>query len=481
MKLDPGNKELQTLLQKSKDKFLEVEGKGEWREDSVPLESSGPGPDSASDSIFITVPVKKESERDFLSFSSNFSCLEIMNEGKYFERNISVSSNKHESRVGKDGEKEREKVKEIGTEIATNSEQESEFTRVVISFDDDDEDEDDDEGKVEKDLKTSVEGEIVLLTQIHDNNDFTRIEITEGGSDSDEDEDKKDNEVERKSELKVGDMSVGYDNLKGKNVEEKVISKEEMETSSFTRIVIEDEDEDEDNGNERDQQILVEKDEIVTMVEKNETHARTNLDSKVEKTVVQEVISTNAATSLIKQDNNKLKSDVDTKNITEKTATTDVDRKRKSEELKLAGNEEMKNMNYLSALSLYTQSLELDQSNLLTRNNRSQAYLKLNQFKESVNDATYILENDPTYPKSGTLDNGISSVPSSAQSDPVSSTVKKAIFRRATVSEQMQYFVLSLDFFCSCIVLSYRAIFSNIVFFLAACNASDNTVNFSGK
>ena len=50
----------------------------------------------------------------------------------------------------------------------------------------------------------------------------------------------------------------------------------------------------------------------------------------------------------------------------------------------------MKVFNYQSALSLYTQSLDIDQSNLLTRNNRCQAYLKLNQFKVASFVSTYV-------------------------------------------------------------------------------------------
>ena len=376
---------MQTLLQKSKDKFLEVEGKGEWSEDRVPLESVGSEPDSMSDSFFISIPIQIKNEKDFLSLSS-FLPLDTMSEGKYTERIKNIDTHMNSS------------------SFLAISGKESDFTRVVIEFDDEDDDEEVEEeenkGKQEKDERIFVERKTELHNNVDDNNDFTRIQITEGSNDSDDD-DNGDNE-----------------------------EKENIESSSFTRIVIEDEDEEDEDDNED----TINKEAQHAVVEKKEDIA----------SVVQEVTNKDELTNLIGQDLKKSKSNTDMRIINEKLTISDADRKRKSEELKLAGNEEMKKMNYQSALSLYTQSLELDQSNLLTRNNRSQAYLKLNQFLESVNDATYILENDPTYPSSRTGDKSTSSGPSS---DPVSSTVKKAILRRATVSQIVRCYVPSIDFF----------------------------------
>jgi tetratricopeptide (TPR) repeat protein len=100
----------------------------------------------------------------------------------------------------------------------------------------------------------------------------------------------------------------------------------------------------------------------------------------------------------------------------------------KSDELKDQGNEAMKLLDYALAVSKYTSSLEADPANLLTRNNRAQAYLKLKQFGKAEADASYVLEKDTSCSYSGGSSGFLS------KGTPVviaSPTAKKALFRRA--------------------------------------------------
>ena len=176
-------------------------------------------------------------------------------------------------------------------------------------------------------------------------------------------------------------------------------------TASFTRISIQDDDENDEDGNDKNtaDEVVPAKTEEVSSDHSEDVHTTT---AAVENT--QPTSTSNSATPQPKES------------------------RENSESLKLAGNEAMKSLDYQTALSLYTSSLELDQSNLLTRNNRSQAYLKLNNYQGAIEDATYVIENDPSYP-GHTGSDRISSAGSDRIPPAVSAAVKKALYRRATV------------------------------------------------
>ena len=70
-----------------------------------------------------------------------------------------------------------------------------------------------------------------------------------------------------------------------------------------------------------------------------------------------------------------------------------------AESLKNQGNLEMKAGNHAGAVDAYTRALELDGSNLATRNNRALALLKLGQHEDAERDASAVLAIEPNNPK----------------------------------------------------------------------------------
>ncbi len=58
-----------------------------------------------------------------------------------------------------------------------------------------------------------------------------------------------------------------------------------------------------------------------------------------------------------------------------------------SDELKIKGNAALQKENYDEAIKYYTEAINLDPSNHILYSNRSAAYAKTNQFKESLADA----------------------------------------------------------------------------------------------
>ena len=444
IELDPSNKELQVLLQKSKDKYLEVEGKGEWKEENLLLESEKKVPEST----YVSTPAIIEKESDFLSLLSSFSRFEVLSEGRYSKR-ITVTdllqpagSKKAEEKNERKSEDEKSRD---GTTMNINSKgSENEFTRVAITFDDDSDSDEEVENDKEQSGRSKNRGDTDVNEDDDDNQTFTRINITEG-SDSEEDIEKEIEIVIEKKE-RQGTIAVEEElqSQDKKEVEKEVKIVDTVKTSSFTRIVIED-DNDKDLASKVggvENFVVSQEKEAQNKVEKKENLLGSKTGDNIENEAVHDTIHSEVTTGqtgkAVEVREKKIiadkKNETDDKNEENKIAASKTERENQSEALKLEGNEAMKSLNYQAALCLYTQSLELDQSNLLTRNNRSQAYLKLNQFKESAADATYILEHDPSYPLTRAGDKSTSALSSSTLSVPMSSTVKKALFRRATVS-----------------------------------------------
>jgi tetratricopeptide (TPR) repeat protein len=418
LKLDPTSKDLPSLLQKSKDKYLEVEGRGEWKE------RAGAGGDTnhSEDAVFTVVPTVCGSKKDFMSYLLCEDMGELLAEGSC-----------------------------VYSEVPVIRSSEPAFTRVAITFDDDDEEEEEGEGEVvaqeevrgdsssrasgsaagtaagsSSSISNSSSAKNVGLKKVEKEEveaSFTRIQITD---DDDDDDDNLEGEKNGGMEKPTGASSM----RKGEKQKEKEVEKEvgkpadtaaaTATATAFTRISISDEDDD----TEGEEGIsVIETEKIVTA---QKAAIASVIEEKVisPKHPVPSSSSSSASTPTLQKASDKIQSAVPhTSTTTTSSGSAGVP---SSESLKIAGNEEMKNCNYPAALSLYTASLELDQSNLLTRNNRSQVYLKLNQYQNAVDDATYVIMNDPSHPR--VL--GPKFVPSS-----VSPAVKKALFRRATVRE----------------------------------------------
>lgn len=458
MKLDPTNKDIPQLLQKSKDKYLEVEGKGEWKEDDLINKNV------IKDPVFIVVTNTAVSREEFISFlppQGHFDCL---THGVYERRN--------------------------SLEIAQT---ETTFARIPITFDDDEEDDEEIQEKIKEDevvvldgssrhvQDTGIQGvhvkhdtvvEKEVETEVEKEEDatiYTRITITDEDEEEEEDDDAENLEasvnkrVEAESDTFGRERNGNADSLGGAVKGEMSgdthsavlistkgsdrVENELVVDDQFTRIaIVDDDDDDDDNAH------LVVND-VQTIYRSNAPHDISKTHKEVVKMTEQGITSTTAAAltdenlevatmaaALIGQnqltDSNekcKLKVGISGEQKREKEgvkeergASEQGVANSKSESLKAEGNEAMKSLDYKRALSLYTASLELDQSNLLTRNNRAQTHLKLLNFKEAVTDATYVIEKDPSYPGTGGLPSGFS--PSS-----VSSAVKKALYRRATV------------------------------------------------
>ena len=466
LKLDPSNKDIPQLLQKSKDKYLEVEGKGEWKEDNLINKNV-----VIKDHAFIVVTNTAVSRDEFISFlppQGHFDCL---THGVYERRNSS--------------------------EIAPTG---TTFARIPITFDDDDDDDDEeDDEEMQEKIKedevvvsnsssrhvqdTCIQGvhvkhDTVVEKEVEKEEDatiYTRITITDEDEEEEEEYDNADDSeasgnsrVEAESDTFSRERNGNADSLGGAVKGEMSgdthsavlistkgsdsVENEVAVDDQFTRIAIVDDDDDDDDDNDNahfvvnDEQTLHRSNapqdiskthkEVVKMAEQG-ISSTTAVAALTEKKL-EEVATTAAALSAQNQlcdSNEKCKMKVGISGEQKKEKEV-VKKERgafeqggansKSESLKAAGNEAMKSLDYKSALSLYTASLELDQSNLLTRNNRAQTHLKLLNFKEAVTDATYVIEKDPSYPGTGGLPSGFS--PSS-----VSSAVKKALYRRATV------------------------------------------------
>ncbi len=64
----------------------------------------------------------------------------------------------------------------------------------------------------------------------------------------------------------------------------------------------------------------------------------------------------------------------------------------KSDTLKFDGNVAMNQGEYLKALELYSDSIELNATNIASRSNRVLAFIKLGRFQEAIADATIIID-----------------------------------------------------------------------------------------
>ncbi|XP_062217165.1 serine/threonine-protein phosphatase 5-like [Phragmites australis] len=71
----------------------------------------------------------------------------------------------------------------------------------------------------------------------------------------------------------------------------------------------------------------------------------------------------------------------------------------KAEELKLRANDAFKANKFAQAIDLYTQSIELNSSNVVYWANRAFAHTKLEEYGSAVQDATKAIEIDPKYSK----------------------------------------------------------------------------------
>ena len=461
LKLDPTNKDIPQLLQKSKDKYLEVEGKGEWKEDDLINKNV------IKDPVFIVVTNTAVSREEFISFLPPQTHCDCLTLGVYEQRS--------------------------SPEIAPT---ETTFARIPITFDDDDDDDEEDDEEMQDKIKedkvvvsngssgsscyvqdtgnqsvhvkldTVVEKEVKKeVEKEEDATIYTRITIT----DEDEEEEEEEEEASVKSRVEAesdtfsrerngnadrlagavkGEMSGDTHSavpisMKGSDR----VKNEVVIDDQFTRIaIVDDDDDDDDNAHVvvNDEQTLYRSNTpqdisetqkgLVKMAEQgiSSTTAAALTEKKLE-------VATTAAAltgqNQLSDSNEKCKMKVGIsgeekreKEVVKKErgASEQGGASSKSETLKAAGNEAMKSLDYKSALSLYTASLELDQSNLLTRNNRAQTHLKLLNFKEAVTDATYVIDKDPSYPGTGGLPSGFSL-------SSVSSAVKKALYRRATV------------------------------------------------
>jgi tetratricopeptide (TPR) repeat protein len=112
-------------------------------------------------------------------------------------------------------------------------------------------------------------------------------------------------------------------------------------------------------------------------------------------------------------------------------SNNNLSKEKEDDRLKELGNEAMKALDYQGAVDFYSKSLEVNPANLLTRNNRVQAYLKLNEFVKAELDATYVLEKDQSCFYSGAATGLLSKGTATIVVTP---TAKKALFRRAMVS-----------------------------------------------
>jgi tetratricopeptide (TPR) repeat protein len=426
LKLDPTNRDLPNLLQKSKDKYLEVEGRGEWKE------SVGADTAQCEDAVCTVVPTFCESKKDFLALLDG-DMGEVLAEGSCVYR-----------------------------EVPANCSSEAAFTRVAITFDDDDDDDDEGEGEVKAEVRggdSSSRTSVTESSSSSSNNisssssssssggarkvdakevgkekeeeaSFTRIQITD-----DDDDSEGEGEGEGSSGIeKQTDASSAAKEEKEKDVVKRSDTASASSTgaaaaaAAFTRISITDED---DEDAEEGDTVQIGKEEVVASDKAAVTSATGGRVIDRASTVPSSSSSSSSSsviTPSLKKESEQAQSSVPhtTTTTSSSGSSSGSAGEPNSESLKIAGNEEMKNCNYPAALSLYTASLELDQSNLLTRNNRSQVYLKLNQYQNAVDDATFVILNDPSHPR--VL--GPTFVPSS-----VSPAVKKALFRRATVSE----------------------------------------------
>ena len=463
LKLDPANKDIPLLLQKSKDKYMEVEGKGEWREDDLINKSVRTCPSQSPCPVFTTVHNTAVSGEEFHSFLPPEGQWECVTHGTFERRN--------------------------NLEVPAT---ESVFARIPITFDDDDDEDEDEEvqGKIEEEevivtnsssrnvQKSSDDGAFskrkaavaVVEKEKEKGNEkeieedeivYTRITITDDDEEEEENEiieAVEDDRVEIKTESRQrngGADSLGVevegvmpgnihsatvDTTKGtKRLENQVVADDQ-----FTRIAIADDEEEEDVPVDVPvpgaPQHSSETQEGVARTSQ-QGHPVTAALSVAKKE--SEVVTATAALSgrtLLTENDEKRKVVVGSNG--EQRKKKEVEREegggaaeerggggsRDSESLKAAGNDAMKALDYKSALELYTASLNLDQSNLLTRNNRAQTHLKLLNFKEAVTDATYVIEKDPSYPLGG-----VGGLPSGFSPSSVSSAVKKALFRRATV------------------------------------------------
>jgi hypothetical protein len=388
---------------------LEVEGKGEWKE-------RGAGADTtrSEDAVFTVVPTVCVSKRDFMSFFLSEEIGELLAEGSCVNR-----------------------------EVLASCSSDSAFTRVAITFDDDDDDEDEEgEVKAEEEVKVEVRGgssnrasasavgsshgssaKNVALKKVEKEvaeTSFTRIQITDDDDDDDNSEGEESGGIKKPAVANC--VSKGEKQKEGENEGVKPAATAAVTSPAFTRISITDEDDSEGEEGEVVQsgtEKTVTADKAATAGVIGERSA-----APIHPVPSSSSSSSSATTPSLIKASDKIQPTVSYSTTTASSSGSAGEPN--SESLKVAGNEEMKNCNYPAALSLYTASLELDQSNLLTRNNRSQVYLKLNQYQNAVDDATYVILNDPSHPR--VL--GPKFVPSS-----VSPAVKKALFRRATVSE----------------------------------------------
>ncbi|CAE7846051.1 TOC64, partial [Symbiodinium microadriaticum] len=67
-------------------------------------------------------------------------------------------------------------------------------------------------------------------------------------------------------------------------------------------------------------------------------------------------------------------------------------------EKKNAGNDAMKDNDYLRAIELYTEAIDLDPSNMMFFNNRAQAYLKVSRFGEAEADSSLVIDANKRLP-----------------------------------------------------------------------------------
>jgi tetratricopeptide (TPR) repeat protein len=130
----------------------------------------------------------------------------------------------------------------------------------------------------------------------------------------------------------------------------------------------------------------------------------------------------------------------------------------KSNELKDAGNEAMKQSQFDKAVQLYTQALELNICNAAARCNRSQAYLKLQRYIEAEADASAVLHEAMN---NSNIRSTSEAPPAKSQARVLSELVKsdpmltKALYRRglARVNLDSKHWYGALDDFIALVII----------------------------
>ena len=160
LELDPDNKELPQLLQRAKDKFLEVEGRGEWHPSSSSSSSSSSSRGGHVGHSTVPQGHIKPTETNILPASSTAPAIVTSTETVISHHNVSTAGDlllpSHCATMVTSGTCEIVTVNPNTTRTdgspvnGDGSVASAGFTRVAISFDDDDDDDEEEEEQAEQ-------------------------------------------------------------------------------------------------------------------------------------------------------------------------------------------------------------------------------------------------------------------------------------------------------------------------------------------